>query len=105
MIEYIEDLTIDKISVSKKYGRWKVDYFATGDIPIVQFTVISYGIPSSGCIKGFYYSPNDVVVGYQGIEIEYGKSKEGWIRTDCVGDDSEIIIKIKKNWYWFEVEY
>lgn len=97
-----ENLLSENISVNSEYNGWKLDFFSTSDTPVVQFTVKSGGIVPSSGYKGFYYSPEDVPIGFQGIETEFIADGDRWLYS-YEGDNQGFTEKIIDNWYWFEI--
>ena len=99
-----EDIIEDNITVNSKYKRWNIDYYAQSDVPVVEFTVKSFGIGSSSGYKGFYYSPDNMPVGFQGVETVFVQNGDRF-EYSYEGDNAGFTEKICENWYWFEMNF
>ena len=76
---------------------------ATVKEPIVEFFGRGFGIAPSGCYTGFYYSPKDIPVRFQGTGTVMEAYKNGWAWVyHETGDNNGYTEKICDNWYWFE---
>ena len=99
-----ENIIEENITVSAEYNGWRVDYFLQSDVPVVEFTVQSFGIAPSGHCKGFYYSPDDIPIGYQGRKTEFITDGDRWC-YQYEGDNAGFTERICDNWFWFEMKY
>lgn len=97
--DIIENHKIENTS----YNEWTVSYYPSTDM--VQFTVSSSRFASSHNYKGFYYSPTDIPLGYQGTDLEFIKTETGWEWKEPKGDNVQYTEKIVENWYWFEMDF
>jgi len=99
-----ENIIEENITVNAEYNSWRVDYYKKSDTPVVEFTVSSFGIVPSSHYKGFYYSPDDVPIGYQGVKTEFLQNGSRW-EYSYGGDNTGFTEKICDNWYWFEMKF
>lgn len=99
-----ENIIEENIAVNAEYNSWRVDYYIKSDTPVVEFTVSSLGIVPSSRYKGFYYSPDDVPIGYQGVKTELLQNGSRW-EYSYGGDNTGFTEKICDNWYWFEMKF
>lgn len=83
------------------YCTWKVYKHTTH----VDFIVTEFGLAPSTVYKGFYYSPSDSLVGFQGANHVFSEYDDGWIYREDNGDNVEYLEKIADNWYWFEMYF
>ena len=54
------------VSAHHQYDDTTVTYYPTASYPIVEFSTGGFGIAPSGYYTGFYYSPEDIPVRYNG---------------------------------------
>ncbi len=91
---------IEYITVCAEY-----ESYCTSTTTTVHFTTSTKGLVPSGTSIGFYYSTNDIPVGYEGgydnLE-KVGKNKWKW---NDVGDNHGTTIKIRDNWYYFDASF
>lgn len=87
----------------RTYRGWTVDCFPGGNI--VQFTVSSFGLGPSASYQGFYYSPQDVPLGFQGTDVTLEAANGGWQWTEQDGSNWGKTEKITDHWYWFEAHF
>ena len=85
------------------YGNFDVTYWATANM--VEFVSQKSGLGSSNTYEGFYYSPYDQLIGFQGNQVEFIEHQSGWIWNEVEGDNWEYIEKITEHWYWFEIHF
>ena len=72
---------------------------------IVEFRTGASGSISNSTYYGFYYSVNDIPAVYQHSNYKLNKvskNKWEWIGE---GDNHGTTIKIRDNWYYFDVSY
>ena len=107
----IQQLTAEAESVMEKgvsahhqYDDTTVTYYPTASYPIVEFSTGGFGIAPSGYYTGFYYSPEDIPVRYNGNGTNMEQDKNGWIYQDR-GDNHGYTEKICDNWYWYKFWY
>lgn len=82
------------------HDKYIVYYSAASPKPIVEFVGYSFGIVPSGFYTGFYYSPENIPVRFQGSGTAMEPSKNGWAYTEM--GNRGYTEKICDNWYWFE---
>lgn len=87
----------------RKYHGWDVSIYE--DVNMIEFIVSEFGIGSSMMYKGFYYSPNDKPLGFQGTDVEWQSEGNGWKWEESDGDNFEYTEKIMDKWYWFEIHF
>lgn len=83
-------------------------YPSAPDVPaseIVEFEVEGRGFGSSTTYTGFYYTPEDVPVGFQGESIPLTESAPGWTWQEENGDNRQTVEKICDHWYWYEAHF
>lgn len=85
------------------YGNFEVTYWA--DSNMVEFIVRKKGLGSSSSYEGFYYSPDNQLLAFQGNLVDFVPYKSGWIWEENDGDNHEYIEKIMDNWYRFEIYF
>lgn len=85
------------------YGDYEMTYWATTNM--VEFVARKNGIGSSTVYEGFYYSPDDKPLGFQGNQVQFTESDSGWIWKESNGDNWEYTEKIQEHWYWFEFHF
>lgn len=85
------------------YNNWKVSYWENADV--VQFLVSEIGFGGSSACQGFYYSPTDQIVGFQGAYLDFIKEDDLWKWHEKNGDNFASVEKIRAHWYWFEMHF
>lgn len=86
-----------------EYNEWIVSLDTkTG---MVQFDTVGFGIVPSSSHWGFYYSPEDKPLGFDGTDVEFKESGKGWLWQEENGDNRNYTEKITDNWYWFKMEF
>ncbi|MDO4286322.1 MAG: hypothetical protein Q4C40_01195 [Eubacteriales bacterium] len=85
------------------YGDYEVTYWA--DTGMVEFVLRKHGMGSASVYEGFYYSPNDTPLGFQGNQVDFTISDSGWTWEESNGDNWEYTEKILEHWYWFEFHF
>ena len=88
---------------SETYGDYEMTYWATTNM--VEFVARKNGIGSSTVYKGFYYSPDDKPLGFQGNQVQFTESDSGGTWKESDGDNWEYTEKIQDHWYWFEFHF
>ena len=103
-----EQLTAEALSVIEngvyahhQYDNTTVTYYPTASHPIVEFSTGGFGIAPSGYYTGFYYSPQDIPVRFNGEGTAMEEYKNGW-QYQSVGDNHGYTEKICDNWYWYK---
>lgn len=85
------------------YGDYEVTYWA--DTDMVEFVLRKHGMGSASVYEGFYYSPNDTPLGFQGNQVDFITSDSGWTWEESNGDNWEYTEKILEHWYWFKFHF
>ena len=105
--EYVETFPLDEPMASQKYHGWEVvSYpvygadaysppydFNNGDPYIIQFERFGFGLAPSGAYAGMYYSPDDMLVGFQGVLLNSP--------VTVIGGNHYETEKICDHWYWY----
>lgn len=89
------------LSTKTTYNGW--DVFYRKEANMVEFITFAFGIAPSSTYKGFYYSPNDTPLGFQGVNLTFTKNDTGWVYND--GNNIEYTEKVMDHWYWFEMNF
>ena len=77
-------------------------YVFSGTHDMVEFMVDEDGLIPSAQYYGFYYSPDDVPLAFQNINVPLTEYKENeWEWTEK-GDNRGVTKKITECWYYFE---
>jgi len=85
------------------YNGWKVSYWSENNM--VEFLVRSQGLVPSSTYEGFYYSPEDRPIGFEGTDLEFIKDRNGWRYEESDGDNSEYTERVIGKWYWFKMSF
>lgn len=85
------------------YDGWDVTcYPHTG---MVEFQTSVFGLVPSSTYSGFYYSPEDVPLGFQSTQVDFVESGGGWLWEEPEGDNRQYTEKIADHWYWYEASF
>lgn len=77
-------------------------YIFTGEHNMVEFMIDGDGLIPPAQYYGFYYSPDDVPLAFQNVNVPLTEYKENeWEWTE-EGDNHGITKKITDCWYYFE---
>ena len=102
-LQDLESFVAGESSGGDEYNGWSVSRNAkTG---MVQFDVGGFGLVPSSSYWGFYYSPGDEPMGFDGAEVEFTESGKGWLWQEEKGDNRNYTEKITDNWYYFKAEF
>lgn len=96
-------ISVGEVSPDMKYRNYSISYWKEGQM--VEFTVSGWGIGSATSYSGFYYSPEDALLGFQWTPVTFRPDGDGWRWEEPDGDNWEYVEKIKDNWYWFEMHF
>ena len=88
---------------ARTYNGWIVSCIPSTSV--VEFTVRGFGIGPSTEYEGFYYSPDDVPLGFQGTDVELTEVDDRWQWAEEYGDNWGYTEKIVEHWYWFEAHF
>ncbi len=71
---------------------------------MVEFTTSYWGIAPSGVRKGFYYSPENIPLGYDygGELVSFLPYEAGWLWEEEDGNNTMYTERIADHWFWFE---
>ncbi|WP_312281081.1 hypothetical protein [Oscillibacter sp.] len=94
---------VNNADMQTTYQDWTVFYWR--DANMVEFVTETRGLIPSSSYKGFYYSPDNMPLGYQGVKTNFIKVNNGWRSETVDGDNSEYTEKIMAHWYWFEMNF
>lgn len=81
------------------------DIYYNDSINMVEFTTSYWGLAPSGVRKGFYYSPQNIPLGYNYGEVSFNKHEGGWLWEEENGDNTIYTEKIVDHLFWFEARY
>lgn len=73
--------------------------------PMVEFTLSSFGLVPSTSYYGCYYSPDDVPVPFQNVDVSLVQANDGTWEWSDEGDNHGTTAKIKDCWYYFEAHF
>lgn len=110
LTEYAQQVIADRPIKELHYQNgWRVNYYADAPtVPaaeIVDFAVGSSGFSSATSYTGFYYSPEDVPLGFQGAVLDLTENDQGWTWQQEDGDNHQTIEKICDHWYWYKASF
>ena len=65
-----------------------------------------FGIVPASTYRGFYYSPENVPIGFQGAALEFRPVENGWESKPYPGSSiREYTERIADNWFFYEVKF
>lgn len=102
----LERFAVELIRVNgkdAKYRNWPVAYYE--DVRTVEFLTKGSGLGPVTTYEGFYYSENDVPVGFQGVELDFIQDGDGWIWREPNGDNCNQTERITEHWFWFKMSF
>lgn len=102
----LERFAVELIRVNgkdAKYRNWPVAYYE--DVRTVEFLTKGSGLGLVTTYEGFYYSENDVPVGFQGVELDFIQDGDGWIWREANGDNCDQTERITEHWFWFKMSF
>lgn len=70
---------------------------------MVDFWCSGCGLGSATSYSGFYYSPKDIPLGFQGTDMDFMESGSGWKYQEAGGDNCYYTEKITDNWYYYKM--
>ena len=89
-----------------EYDTMTVDLWK--DCNMVEFSKDRwcFGIAPASTYRGFYYSPEDVPLGFQGAALEFKSVENGWESKPYPGSSiHEYTERITDNWFFYEVKF
>ena len=97
------DHKTDEALYNKYSSTYDISVWRTEDV-IVQFVAYTEGIAPAGKYVGVYYSPDDVVTGFQGSAwtMKITEHGAGYDLQEAGKDNGGYVEKIADNWYYFE---
>ncbi|MBR5368033.1 MAG: hypothetical protein IK138_01990 [Lachnospiraceae bacterium] len=110
--DYIEQLILEHgnpdgdyyASFSDEYDGFKVTLWKRNHL--IEFEKWGSGLVTNSTYRGFYYSPNDTLMGFQNTQMAFEPDGDGYICKYTYGSiDYEYTEKITDNWYWFEIQF
>lgn len=69
----------------------------------VDFLCRSEGFGSAGRYRGFYYSADNVIRTFQGVDKAFAPHGEGYLWQDPGGDNCCYVEPIENHWYYFDM--
>lgn len=84
-------------------GVWEIVY--SPEREVVEFLCGGFGLAPSSSYTGFYYSPSDVPLGFQGEVMPLVKTDTGWSYEQVNGDNQYETEKIVDRWYYFHMSF
>ena len=76
-----------------------------GEHAMVEFLISGLGLGSASSYYGCYYSPDDVPLAFQNMDVKLTQcGHESWKWT-AKGDNQGKTIKIMDHWYYFEASF
>ena len=72
---------------------------------MVEFQTSVFGLAPSSTYSGFYYSPEDVPLGFQSAQVDFVESGGCWLWEEPEGDNRQYTEKIADHWYWYEASF
>lgn len=104
----LESFAVELVSTSQEdafttFKGWDVFYWH--DTNHVEFITNKRGVIFDRNVVGFYYSPDNQPLAFQGYRVELENYENGWKWTEPEGDNCGYTERITENWFWFEVEF
>lgn len=75
------------------------------DHKIYEFTIGTKGLVPSSSYYGCYYSPDDVPVAFQNMDVELTCDEDGVWHWQGDGDNHGFTYKIRDKWYYFQAHF
>lgn len=79
------------------YNGWTADAYTE----MVQFHTSSQGKN----YQGFYYSPQNIPLGFQEADMEFIPQENGWYWEESDGNNRMYTEKITDHWYWYDMHF
>ncbi len=89
-------------SAGDTYDGWDVTYYPHSGM--IEFQTSAFGLVPSSTYSGFYYSPEDVPMGFQSAQVDFAEHGDGWLWEEPEGDNRQYMEKIADHWYWYEAK-
>ncbi len=89
---------------SPEHSWYFSNVYYKDSIGMVEFTTSYWGIAPSGVKKGFYYSPENIPLGYNygGEVLSFLPYEAGWLWEEEDGNNTMYTERIVDHWFWFE---
>ena len=71
----------------------------------VEFELSSWGISPASVYEGFYYSPEDKPLGFQGVSVHFVPDGNGWTWSEPSGDNRQYTERIASHWYCYKAVF
>lgn len=84
------------------YGFWRISVYPEDNM--VQFMTGGSGLVSNSTYEGFYYSPENTHIPFQGVDVELSVNGDFARWTDGM-DNYGTSIRLLENWFWFEAHF
>ncbi|MCR5432401.1 MAG: hypothetical protein K6E95_07585 [Lachnospiraceae bacterium] len=104
---YVGDLIASKTDDSRDtFDGITVDYWKRNKMVEFSKTGWGAGIVPASTYRGFYYSPDDKPLGFQGTSLSYVEDGAGWKSKDYPGSSiREYTERLADHWFWYEVKF
>ena len=80
-------------------------YHGNAEHDMIQFTLGGRGLVPSSTYYGCYYSPDDVPLAFQSMDVKLTQNgHDYWFWTEA-GDNRGATSKIRDCWYYFEASF
>ena len=76
-----------------------------GEHTMVEFLISASGFGSETTYYGCYYSPDDVPLAFQNLDVELTQCGHDSWKWYGEGDNAGKTMKIMDNWYYFEASF
>lgn len=104
LTETAERITADKSAVGYTFkGAKEIRYREQNKM--IEFTCKSAGFVAGSSYYGFYFSPKDVPLGFEGTQMAFVEDGLGWKFEEADGDNWDYTEKIVDHWYYFEMHF
>ena len=90
-------------SAGDTYDGWDVTYYPHSGM--IEFQTSAFGLVPSSTYSGFYYSPEDVPMGFQSAQVDFAEHGDGWLWEEPEGDNRQYTQRITEHWYWYDVRF
>lgn len=90
-------------SAGDTYDGWDVTYYPHSGM--IEFRTSAFGLVPSSTYSGFYYSPEDVPMGFQSAQVDFAEHGDGWLWEEPEGDNRQYTEQIREHWYWYDVRF
>ena len=106
LTQMAEEILAAQDAEGKHYkGVEKITYWDNDGTIFLEFFCRGFGIVPSSSYKGFYYSPDDIPLGYQGADIPLTPSGRGWRWEEADGDNRYFTEQIRAHWFYYEMHF